>query len=310
MRNKYLIILLALIVIYLGITFIGGKKERSFDDKITGFNVENVNKIVINPKDKTKKEFSIKKTKDKWDIVVGDESFEADNSTIDNTLSSLKKMKIKNIITKNPDNFAKYELEKDKCKRVKLYDGKDKLVDILVGKFKYNQQSRSANSYVRLADKNEVFSIDGFLSMNISDNISTYRIKTLAKFTIDQLDKITYTHQNLDYHISKQDDKWIYNGVILDSLKMKAYISKLSNLKGAKFMEDVNWQKPESSDKLVLNIENNDNIEITAYPDTIATKAFVINSSLNDKAYFQSDSSGLYKNVFGELQAILDKASN
>jgi len=45
------------LAIYLGITIFGDKKERSFNDNIVDFKVESIDKVVITPKDNTKKNF-------------------------------------------------------------------------------------------------------------------------------------------------------------------------------------------------------------------------------------------------------------
>ncbi len=306
MKNKkLLIIFVVLLAIYAGVTLFGDKNESSFNDKIADFDTKSIDAIQIHPKDATKKDFSLQKDGDAWTIKTTNESYQADNSSVENALNSLNKIKIKNIITKNPDKFAKYELEDGKCKEVKVFSNKKKLLDLLLSKFKFNQQARTASSYIRLAGKDEVYSTDGFASMSISDNISAYRIKDLAKFDINDVNSIKYTDgDNINKELTKQGKDWTKGNVIVDSTKIAGYLSSMSSIKGSKFVEiDSGWQKPSSFDKLEFNLDDK-TIIINAYPDTMISSGFIINSSINDKAYFDSDSTGLYKRIFGKFEEL------
>ncbi len=306
MKNKYLLIVfVVLLAIYAGISLFGDKKESSFDDKIVDFDLESVDMIKIHPKDNAKKDFSIEKEGDEWIIKSEDDSFMADEEVVNNAINSLGKMKVKNIITKNPEKFSKYELEDGKCKEVKVFSGNKRKLDLLIGKFKFNQQTRSASSYIRIAGRNEVYSTDGFSSINISDNISTYRIKDLAKFDPGEVKTIKYFHNDTIKELTKQGKDWTYGNVIVDSTKIANYLSSVSKMKGVKFIElNSSWQKSSAPDSIVFSLQDKD-LSIVAYSDTIVSKNFVIHSSVNEKAYFDSDSTGIYKRIFGKFEELV-----
>ncbi len=306
MKNKYLLILfVVLLIVYAGITLFGDKKESSFNDKIADFDVEDVDLIKISPKEKSTKEFSLQKNDNNWIAVDNDKSYVADNSMVENALNSLKNMKIKNIITKNPDKFEKYELEDGKCKEIQVFSNKKKLVDLLIGKFKFDQQTRTASSYVRLAGENKVYSTDGFSSINISDNISTYRNKNLVSFNPDNLTEIKYFHDNTTDELTKQGKDWTHGNIVVDSTKIAGFLTSLSNIKGSKFVNlNNNWHRPESYDSLVLYMQDKD-ISIVAYPDSTISSGFIIHGSENEGAFFDSDSTGLFKRIFSKFEDII-----
>ena len=306
MKNKYLLILfVVLLIVYAGITLFGDKKESSFNDKIADFDVEDVDLIKIFPKEKSTKEFSLQKNDNNWIAVDNDKSYVADNSMVENALNSLKNMKIKNIITKNPDKFEKYELEDGKCKEIQVFSNKKKLVDLLIGKFKFDQQTRTASSYVRLAGENKVYSTDGFSSINISDNISTYRNKNLVSFNPDNLTEIKYFHDNTTDELTKQGKDWTHGNIVVDSTKIAGFLTSLSNIKGSKFVNlNNNWHRPESYDSLVLYMQDKD-ISIVAYPDSTISSGFIIHGSENEGAFFDSDSTGLFKRIFSKFEDII-----
>ncbi len=239
-----------------------------------------------------------------WKITVDTHRYVADSTIVENALNSMQKMKIKNIITKNPDKLAKYELENGKSKRVQVFSKSKKLADVMVGKFKFDPQTRMASSYVRLSGKNEVYSTDGFSGINISDNINTYRVKTITDFDPASLRGIKLNKGGVEKEILKQGNDWVFGNTVLDSAKITAYISSLSRIKGSKFLELDEIKNRSNPDQLILQL-NDDTIQIEAYPDTISSKGFVIHSSANDEAYFESDSLGIYRNIFGKIGDII-----
>ncbi len=306
MKSKNLIIIfIVLLLVYGGITLFGDKKDRSFDDNIVDFKIDNVDKLVITPKEKNKEKFELKKSNNEWKISTETDEYLAEKSIVDNVLSSLSKMKVKNIVTKNPEKFSKYELENDNCKRVEVYSGSDKLSDVMIGKFKYDPQTRMASSYVRLSGKDEVYSTDGFSGINISDNVNTYRIKTIADFDPANLKSIKLNKSGINREIVKQGDEWVVDNIVLDSTKMKSFISTMSKMKGSKFIDNSseiqNLENPEQLNLVMVD----KSINIEAYPDTLISKGFIIHSSENPKAYFDSDSAGIYKRIFGTIDDLL-----
>ena len=300
-RNLY-IIFAVLLLIYLGVTFFGDKKEGNFNNIITDFKTENVDKIVITPKENNKKKLELVKNGKEWTLKTDGNEYQTDKNSVENALTGLNEIKINSIISKNPKKWAKYEVEDDKCKRIQAFAGSKKVVDLLVGKFKFDPQTRTANSYVRLSGKDEVYSTDGFSGFNVPDNAAAYRIKTIAKFEPSQLKSIKLKSGDTEKDFTNRDGKWFENGVMIDSTKMANYLKSLSNMKGSKFVDTKN-QFTGSSDDLTLGFDDK-SINITAYPDTTDAKAFIIHSSANEKAFFDSDSTGIYKRIFGKLKEI------
>ncbi len=302
MKNKYLILVfLVLLLVYLGITLLGNQKEESFSDTITDFSVETVDQLRITPKGQGKKSFELIKKDGSWSIISDDKSYEADMSAVENALSAMHHIKVDNIVAKKPEKWAKYELGDGQCTRVEVFSNGKKHTDLLIGKMKFNPQARTANSYVRLHGKNEVFATEGFSGFMVSDNADSYRDKTLARFDPKDLKSIRLTNGDQAVTLTPQDGNWVASGLTTDSSKITAYINALSRLRGQKLVDPgATWKAPAPAAQLQLSLGDK-TIDIMAYPDTTVAKAFILHSSDNEKAYFDSDSSGLYKRVFGDL---------
>ena len=156
----------------------------------------------------------------------------------------------------------------------------------MIGKFKFNPQTRTANSYVRLSGRDEVYSTDGFSRFNVPDNAAAFRIKTIADFEPSRLKGIKLKAGDKENVLTNQNGQWFVDGTMVDSTKMANYVQSLSRMKGNKFV-DTEEQFTGNSDDLTLQLDDS-SINIVAYPDTVHAKAFVIHSSANEKANFDA----------------------
>ena len=302
MKRSYLFIVFVLLLAVYLIFFVFNKKsETSFDDNLVDIDKDLVDVIKIKNNGEMSQTFSLEKsTDDQW-YILGDKKYKADDKVVESTLSAIEKIKIKNIVTRNPEKLGQYELEENKAKRVELYSNNKLLVDILIGKFNFNQQARTANSFVRLTGKNDVYATDGFNGFMVNGEMDNYRIKTIANFDANSITGINLQNESLNYEFIKIGNDWSVNGSVLDSVKMKSYLNYLSSARGNKFVTT----KPDFDQFPLVNslkIRENDNqqVNINAYKNEQENK-FIIHSDQNEDAYFESDSSGIYKKLFIDL---------
>ncbi len=306
MKNKNLIIVfIALLLIYLGVSFFGNKKEESFNDMLTDYQVEQIDNIRITPKDHSRKAFDLVKMGEAWVLRTEGKEFPANNTTVENVIRSLNRIKVDNIVAKKPEKWAKYELETDHAKKVELFENSKKIAALFIGKPKFNPQAKTISSYLRLAGNNQVFSTDGFNGFLISDDPASYRDKSIARFDPMEVKGLTLKAKGIETAFRKKDGRWTADGTAVDSSKMASYISSLSHLKGSK-LTSVDFHAPDSAPSEELMVELPDkSIRIVAYPDTTNARAYIIHSAINEKAYFDSDSSGIYKIIFEDLRSTL-----
>ncbi|MBN2172915.1 MAG: DUF4340 domain-containing protein [Bacteroidales bacterium] len=311
LNTKTLIILL---VILLGIYLISKYTERgdrTFKSELVAVDTSKVTKIVISPKLSGEgNEVVFTKTGIDWKLESAGKFYKPDKEAVKNIFTELTKMKSKQVAATDESKWAEFEVTDSTGTRIRLYDGKKVLADLYVGKFNYvqsqeqnpYQQNRgSMSTYVRPAEDQEVYVVEGFLKMSIQANIDTYRDKNLFKANKDDITKISFNYpENKNFALTKMDNKWFLNGMPTDSMKTVGYLNKISRVTSSNFIDDV---EPETKvPEYMVTIEGNNfpPTEIKAFPADSLNK-YVITSSVLPDSKFSGEKAGLFKRVFANV---------
>ncbi|MCB0687997.1 MAG: DUF4340 domain-containing protein [Saprospiraceae bacterium] len=299
MNNKTLAIVFgALLLIYLLTKVFSGNRERSFDPEIMKVDTAEVNKLIIHPA-QGEEMFEISKTGNGWQLQRGNQQFQATSAAVGSLLSNLSSITAERVVTKNPERYKDYAVADEGGTRIELLNNQKKLADIVVGRFNFNQATRSGLSYIKKFDDQSVYSVDGFLSMSLSQGFDSYRNKILTSLTSTDLTKLTLEENGESKIIMKMDSSWqTASGEPLDSASVASYLNTVRSVSGATFVND----QSSVGDRIKgLKIEGNNMsapVEIDCYTSRDTTHHFVIHSSTNSEGYFFSDSSGIYERVF------------
>jgi Domain of unknown function (DUF4340) len=299
MNNKTLALAFgALLLIYLLTKLLGGNKERSFDPNIVSIDTASVNKIIVHPA-QGQASFEINKTGLDWQLQRGTEQFQATSSAVLGLLSNLTAVNADRIVTKSEERYKDYAVDQEGGTRIELLNGSKKIGDLVVGRFNFNQATRSGVSYLKKFDEPEVYSVDGFLSMSLAQGFDNYRNKTLTSLNSPDLTKITLEENGSGISLIKPDSTWRYStGAIADSAGVANYLNTVRSVTGSSF---VNGKQDMGQLLKVLKIEGNNMagaVQIDCYTSQDTTHHFVIHSSSNEEGYFFSDSSGIYSRLF------------
>ena len=151
-------------------------------------------------------------------------------------------------------------------------------------------------TYVRLAGKEEIYAVDGFLALAFSGSFNDWRDKTFIRYNSDDITKITFSYPaDSSFSLVKRDSFWFAAGQKADSLKTAAYLNDLSMTEGREFADTF---QPGSFPTYQMLIEGNNLLNITVKCFRDADDRFILNSSLNPGVYYSSDRDGLFGKLF------------
>jgi len=218
------------------------------------------------------------------------------------------RMKSERVAATDNSKWVEFEVSDSTGTRIQLFKNKKMIADLFVGKFNYSQPKGPQNqyqqnrgkmsTYVRPAEDDEVYVVDGFIKMSIQANVDAYRDKTLCAVQKEDLTKITFNYQgNNNFTLKKEADKWFLNGQETDSTLTDKYLNKLARVTSSNFIDDV---EPLSNTPLhVVQIEGNNilPIEIKAYPAD-SVNQWIITSSRVPDAKYSGEKAGLFDRVF------------
>jgi hypothetical protein len=304
-----MIILAVLMIIYLFVRY-AGSDDRTFRDKVLSFDPAVITEINIKDPKSKDGPVDLKLMGDKWMVNNGRKDYSADSNVVKNMLKQLSDLSTKRYAGKGHDAWIKYEVTDTTASLVTLKTTDKTVAEIYIGKFAYNvpkdqqqqvqsrQQRGDMTTYVRLADEKDVYAVDGFLKMNLSGNINSYRFRTLSSVNPADISRITIDGPGNQNVLENQDGKWLLNGAPADSTKAARFRSTIARLAANKFIDQ---EMPPSNPSHFLKIEGNNftPVQIQAYPVADTNVAYIITSSANPESFFNGKEGGLFKKIWG-----------
>ncbi len=303
MKNKtLLLIFLTLLVGFLASQFAFEQKKRTFKTALIQLDTTAITTILLYPKSDNQEEFLLKKERNFWVMSRGNVTNKVNPASITAILKKISLIQTKRVASQSRDEWDKYEVEEKNGSRIKAYAGKQLLEDFIVGRYTINQQTQQGTSYVRLVGEDEVYEVDGLLSMIMGQGFDAYRNKTILNTHPIDLTQITINTLGTTTILQKNGTEWTQDNGPVDSTTLFNYLNGLQQIKGNTFADD--FEDLQSNDKLFKTLRVTGNyltspILIKAFKDTTRPRPFVIQSSLNSENYFESEEHGIFEQLFG-----------
>lgn len=294
--KKIVIILGVLLVLLLVIKLKDRKQgDRSFKAYVLAIDTSEVNVIKITPKGssdaiKIKKEGSI------WMLHKDDAEVQADGEIIMDLLSQVALLKTKSVAATSKQKWADYEVTDSTGSRITLLNNKKELADFMLGKFSYSQpQGQAQNmqqqqniimtSYIRLFNENEVYAVDGYLSMMFNRDYNSFRENAVVVGNPDTWKKIIFSYPaDSSFTLVNQNNKWMVNGLLADSMAIDSYFSKIRMLTDTNFDNEFKLSAAQQAEFNVrIEGDNFTPIEVNAYRNQAGELVF---SSSQSKGSF------------------------
>lgn len=306
---KVLLIILVVLAAIFAITEFSGDKDRSFSRVLVAVDTAKVNEIHIQiPQERS--EINLKRNDDdEWNVLSEGSNFPADPNVVKSILGQFAEIKPERIAATSKERWEEYEITDSSAIRVRLSSGKKNVADVYFGKFSYTQppqgqtqmqqqQRGKMTSFVRRADDQKVYAVEGFLRMTYQKDVNSYRNKTLVNVNRDDISRLVFEYPDFSFTVEKVDNRWMLNGQPADSLKTTRYLSRLQKLTSASFIPMNTPRSGDISHSLRIEGNNFNPIDLSVFPtyDTIIN--WVITSSANPQAEFDGSKAQLYEKTF------------
>ena len=307
MSNKKLILIfVGLLVVYLLSRAFFKPKQSTFDTHVVSVDTAAVTKIELHPKAEEGMAIVLNKNGTSWTATMNDKTVNTPSARVSGVLGQLSSIESRRIVSRSEDQWGEYEVD-DQGSRVEVYQGDKKVADFVVGAFKFDQAKRTASSYVRPTDKDDVYLVDGFLSMTFNQRFNTFRDNALVRVNKDDILEFANQEGGERIAVSRNpaNGHWYRGGMEqLDSAKTAQYLSQIANLTGSEFADGPADGTPIQSFELSGN-NLPAPVRVDCYVQADSTYPFILHSSMNPDNWFLTDSASLYQRIFGKFEDLL-----
>ena len=302
-NNKILLgILLLLLLIFIGKRFLGSSGERNFRETLVAVDTSQVNKIVIKPRASNGENITLSKTGTSWEVARAEIKDEADINSVKSMLGNMVSMKPKRLVAKSEEKWAQYEVNDSLGTRVMAYAGDKMLTDFMLGKFNFQQASRSMSNFVRLSEEEEVYSVEGFLS-SFNQDFNNLRDRTFVTTTKENITSIRFTYPaDSGFVLDNVASRWEIDRQPVDSAAVADYLSGLRNITKSEFADDFSPQGKVAVYQLTISGNNMQALTVSAYQEG---DEYVLSSNLNEGAYFNQGSLQIFDKLFVSKTSLL-----
>lgn len=311
LSNKHLLIILVILLLPI-VAWKVGKMinpnlfesltgERNFRSEIIEIDTAKVSDITIYPKSHHDNPVHLFVKDDAWKVTLNnDKSITVPDAKVDGLLQQLIKLKPKRLAAKTESRW--HDLQVDSTgSRVVIKEGPEETLDIVFGKFSYEQGNQRAQAtmetYVRLKDEKETYTVDGFLDPYLNNDASYWRDKTIIKGKKEDWVSLTYNLPAFgSYKLQLKDSVWVVDDKVADKQAVDSYLSSISNLNGNKFVDDVPETALGAPDyTLVLENKQGDQITVEGF---VKDDKEIISSSQNPENLLDAKNGKLFEKVF------------
>ena len=289
------VVLLVLAAVY--IYFGSSREERSFKTDIVNIDTAKVTSISIYPKANDHKEIKIFKEGKDWELqLTNNNTVPAENSKIKNLIFQLSKIKANSVAAQDESKWSEFKVDTSGT-RVKIFEGNDNTLDIVIGKFAY-QQPRTMMTYVRVKGDKNVYETNGFLEFSFNQKPDYFRNNTIVNDDASHWKRLTFTYPaDSSFQLIKDTtNHWNINKLKIDSTKTANFLRTLSHLSGSDFVDNPDESLlSKAAYTLTIGTSALGAVTISAYIDSTN---YLIHSSQNPDAYFNGKKNNLKGKIF------------
>lgn len=307
LNTKTLIILLVVFggLVLFNKLYHAEKSESTFRDVFVAIDTSIVTEIRIYPQAEQGKEIKIIKNGSRWDLQNDKIKTVSDSGAVRGLLATFAEMKSVSLGGTDKESWKDLQVTDSAGTKIIFTTSDNQKYNIVIGKFGYSNQTRNGITYVRHADEEAVYAVEGFLSFSVNQGFNSWRNKILVHGDKNNWNSITFTYPaDSSFVLNKSGSAWTVNGEIADSAKTEQYLSQVANMQSSGFVDNYS---PSSTPVFTINISGNNQpapITVHAYPAD-STQKFIYHSSLNPDAYFSEAQSNPLNRLFVGRQNFL-----
>lgn len=275
-------VLLAVVVL---IEFADLKKgARTFKADLVEVETENVTSIELYPKISGHELIRLFRENEEWKVETEGKTYNADQAVPGDLIAELNGLKTQSVVATSDDRWDQFEVTDSLGTRVKLFNQDKLLADVIIGKFTFSQP-RNMTSYVRLAEDDDVYGVEGMVGMSFNRDLKAFRNKTVIQSGSSDWTKLLFSYPaDSSFVLEKVNEKWMVDDQPADSMSVVQFFNSITRLNEGRYADEV----PSGTPTHLLSIEGSKEQPITVSGYYLDEENFIFESSMNAGTYFNN----------------------
>lgn len=283
------------------------KGERSFISQIAAVDTAQVQAIVLYPQIEKQKQLTLIRSQQQWIAQQDKLQVLAEKGKISGLLNDLRRVRPKRLVANDQSKWAEYQLTDSLCTRLKLLGSNgQELMTLLIGK------TGAGESFVRLPNENEVYAVEGYLSVNVNKGFNDWRNQDVLTFNSNLVEKIAFTYPgDSSITLKRETSAWKMGEEVADSTLVAQYLTSISAKRSKDFANNFT---PQQQPNFILQLSGK-GLTVAGKPvPEIVVQGFdtnnevYIRTSVNPSAIFSGKKSGLHQAIFKSKSDFIKKA--
>jgi hypothetical protein len=316
-RKLILIISILAISILLGVYFLfdfTDNEGETFKAKVLTFKPELVTSMKVTDQ-QNGDHVEIILDNGEWILLSEDNQYSGSAEAITNTLAMLSQLKTESIAATKSDKWEEYKVDNKQAMHIEAFENKNRIAELYIGKFEFTQVSAQqpgrqpqtkSTTYVRRADEDMVYAVNGLLRSSFQGGINPFRNRILffCDQPISDISKVTINGPHDKTVLDLTGPQWMVNGIPADSARTMRFLRNLSRLRSSTFMDDVDISGSEPAYSLTIEGKTFSPVSLHAYPADSQVQ-FYISSSANIGSIFNGAKGKIFEKIFVGRSAFL-----
>lgn len=261
---RLLIILVVLSGVFVVVKFTGNSgRSKSFRSSLVEIDTARVSKVeILSPTDTT----VLEKSASGWTV---NKRKKAEESSVKALMNNLQQIQPSRLASRSEESWKDFQVDTQGT-RVVAYEGKEKALDIILGRFNVEGQ-RSFYSYVRLSEENDVYVARDFMKMSVGIRSADYRNDDVLKLEKDSVASIAFNYPDSAFTLVKSEQGWIIGESLADSASVAKYLQSVRFVTSRNFTEPLG--KPALYD-VTYQMRNGENLQVTSHGNGEVSSSF------------------------------------
>ncbi len=295
--TKTLIIIFSilLVLVLAFVIFEPNEGESNFNTNIINIDTSKITSISIYPQTTKHQEVKLYKEGRDWFVKLkNNKDAEVPNDKINGLIREIMNIKPKSVAAQSKSKWAEYKVDSS-ATDVKVFEGNRNALDLHIGKFAF-QQPRTMLSYIRVGDDDNVYQVEGMLSMSFNQKPNYFRDNSIFNGSFTDWDTLAFNYPgDSSFVLIKKNKKWLLNGGPADSAGIVNFLRQIRYTRGTDFVDDFD-QSILMKPVYTLNITSTKGSEkVQAYQNG---KQLLIHSITNPQSYFDGSKGKLWQKIF------------